>query len=185
MKNSERIIYFAAIIVLAFLLGKGCGKPVTTEVTTRDTSYVYKTDTIKETHNFFTEKTVEKIVHDTMTVEDSSAVVDDYFTKKVVQDSLVTKDLWVRVTDTIGKNSLLSRTWESKILMPQQIIINNTTVYKPTLYIGAFISAGLKDSSLAGGYGLRADFFKNNISYSGGYDFKRKEVVVGANIKIK
>ena len=96
----------------------------------------------------------DSIVYVTVPVGvDTVNILKDYFAKKIYLDTLHLPDSvgYVSLKDTISKNSILSRTWEShtnKMLVSDTIYIS--PVVKNQWYIGGLIGAYTPNTSIAG-----------------------------------
>ena len=176
MKN---LIYILSLIVLVlFLLNiNQCKNPTIDVIHTSDT--VYQIDTIEQLDTLYKPITriINTVVYDT--IIDTVFIIKDYYTMKVVEDTIVdTAGVFVRVTDTLYKNDIYSRSVYYNIIDTSSVTTNTTTIIK-------------NDNHLSVGIGYNYNPYPvvaykyNNFTYMLGYDMFEKNINFGILFKIR
>ncbi|MEG1861000.1 MAG: hypothetical protein RR206_04845 [Bacteroidaceae bacterium] len=99
---------------------------------------------------------------------DTAAIVRRYFTQKVYHDTIVSnRTVEVQLTDTVFMNSLMGRTATVRLNLPED---DND------------FSVGMFGGDRS--FGLTAEYQHRRTSIMGGYDFVRRQAVVGVKYRL-
>lgn len=130
MKPKYYLVIIAALLLL-LVLQRECQRcpdlPEPTTVTHIDT--LYKWDTITQTHH-----TKPVLVHDTLLLPvdiDTSAVIQDYYTRREYHDTIRDSVFEVYISDTVFKNRLMWRKTDSKVFLKETIIQRTDSLFIP------------------------------------------------------
>lgn len=165
---TSTIAALAAIIALYLVWRQP--KPSTTIRETPGATYYYDTSTIIHRH---TRTQIEKTITDTIHVNipaqiDTAAILKQYFTLTYHSDTIRDTNLVAVISDTIGYNRLLSRTFKYQITRP-------TTIVKKRPRFAAGI---IFDKSLTPTPTITCDL-NRKWAVSAGYSLTRKSPEIG------
>jgi hypothetical protein len=168
MKLNNTILGIAiGLAIGAILFHDGCGENKTDTTVTHDT--VVRVTIQKGT--FYKTQFVQVPIRTEIPVYiDTSTVIFDYYTYFNVKDTLIGKDYYVTLDDTLFMNRLLARTANVNITHRDSFITTTITTKKSAngLYLGA--QTNLKDLSPS------VMYLKGRSAYGIGYGFKEKDI---------
>lgn len=177
--NKQIIILIVAFITaLVFVTQCRNNKPLHNDsiTITSDTVYIHDTTT----YTLKTHKMV--VVHDALVMPkqiDTVLVIKQYYTNKVLQDSLIDSLVSISIVDSLVNCEIKHRSLRYRLLKPKQVITTTTIINKPknALYAGGFINSNY-------GYGITANYVRQNSNYAIGFDIKNKSLIFGYSFKI-
>lgn len=165
IKKNFNLLVIAALVVI-IIMQRSCSytpvsKPETIKIDGKKYEVVKReTDTVRVevAHNVY--KAGKDIYHDVPVYinvpsnVDTAAILKEYYAMRVYKDTLNLKDSlgYIAVVDSISKNILLGRTWDTKI---NKTVVNNTIYLKELpknqLYIGPALGMQKPNSLTIGG----------------------------------
>lgn len=171
------------LIILIALLFKECSKecPTMPDNSTSDTTYIY--DTIHTTNTIYYPKPYEVICHDTISLKDTSELIDDYFAEKRYKPLFFDSTFKLSLDITIEKNALKSLTYDIDVYQKQNTI-TNTIIKKEdfSFALGCGFGYRLGTKMPIAELGLQLSF-KNNI-IGANYELFDKGISVNYKYKI-
>ena len=137
LNSLQTVLIFILVLVLLYLTQCSKTDPVEPEViVTIETKW----DTVNVVQTEYVPKWRTKIVteHDTIPADvDTMAILEDYYAKYYYTDTLTLDTLgYLVVNDTITQNSILSRSFVSKVQIPTTTITKEIYLNKREFYWG-------------------------------------------------
>ncbi len=176
----KQIIILIVSFIIALLFVNKChnNKQLHSNNTTITSDTIYIHDTT--IHTLKTHKII--VVHDTLVMPkkiDTELVIKQYYTNKVLQDSLIDSLVSISIVDSLVNCEIKHRSLRYRLLKPKQVITTTTIINKPknALYAGGFINSNY-------GYGITANYVKQNSNYSIAFDISKKKLILGYSFKI-
>jgi len=190
MDNKNNIIYILIIALLITILYATCKHHTT------DGGVVVKSDTVTSIHYVYykdttrTKPTLVQKIRDTLfesyveyypaegyneLLEQFQDIKQDLLSRNIYIDSMYLDSLgWVKITDTVQKNTIVGREFIKNIRIPEKttIITNDVVVNKREFYAGPSLRL-LSPTSFGIGGGILYKDLKNriyggNVSWDGG-----------------
>ena len=190
-------IYILIIALLVVILYETCKKKnVHTSTSSSDTTtqihYVYYKDSgiskpifIKGGRDTIFENSTEYIPSEDYNelVKQFKELKEILLSRNIYMDSLHLDSLgWVKITDTLQKNSIVGRSYVKNIRIPDRTRTITNTIYLPKrrqIYVGvgAFFNPKLNNNTIFGN-----NIYSGMTSLTGGFLYKSKtDQIIGAN----
>ena len=139
------ILMLASFILAAYYLERNSKRnPTNLDTLSHEKTIVVQYDSVDRfIHQPYPVKAVDSVYFGVALVVDTQAIIRQFYTEYILADSIHNKELYLSIVDTLFKNRIQGRFITYRILRPDSIIKETTTLKEPAKsYLFGGITAG-------------------------------------------